>query len=78
MTVDEAIQYLQGIMASTSGRRFDNVRLTPTDAGFVDQHETCAVFDDGRGVRIPTCVIFTLDGQRVKRVEEYFDPSALG
>jgi ketosteroid isomerase-like protein len=74
-SVDETIQYLKGLVGATSRRWFSDVRVTPTPAGFVHQHYTNAVFPNGQEIRVATCVVITLEGDRIKRLEEYFDPS---
>ncbi|MFE4758871.1 nuclear transport factor 2 family protein [Streptomyces mirabilis] len=75
-SVDTSLEMMQGMLSVTTKRWYEEVRLTPTHEGFVQQHYTCAELVDGRSMRVPTCMVITLDGERVTRLEEYFESGA--
>jgi hypothetical protein len=52
---------------------YSEVRLTPTASGYVDQRYVCAVLPAGEEVGVPICMVVTLKGGRVKRLEEYIE-----
>lgn len=77
-TVEESLTFLDGLLSVTSRRWYADVRLTPTPIGYIDQHYMCAVLTTGEEVRVPICMVVTLDGERVKRLEEYIESEASG
>jgi ketosteroid isomerase-like protein len=77
-TVEESLEFLDGLLSVTSKRWYADVRLTPTPSGYVDQHYVCAVMTTGEEVRVPICMVVTLEGERVKRVDEYIETGASG
>jgi uncharacterized protein len=70
-TVDESLEFLDALLSRTTRRWFADVRLTPTPNGYVDQHYVCAVLTTGEEVRVPICMVVTLEGDRVKRLDDY-------
>ncbi|WP_068073457.1 nuclear transport factor 2 family protein [Novosphingobium lentum] len=53
---------------------FRDVRRLPTPAGWVQQHRVDAAGPDGfRLSGLPALIVFTLDGDRISRIEEYID-----
>jgi len=77
-TVEESLAFLDGLLSVTTKRWYADVRLTPTPSGYVDQHYMCAVMTTGEEVRVPICMVVTLEGERVKRIEEYIETEASG
>jgi ketosteroid isomerase-like protein len=77
-TVEESLAFLDGLLSVTSRRWYADVRLTPTPIGYIDQHYMCAMLTTGEEVRVPICMVVTLDGERVKRLEEYIESEASG
>jgi ketosteroid isomerase-like protein len=77
-TVEESLQFLDGLLSVTTRRWCADVRLTPTPRGYIDQHYMCAVLTSGEEVRVPICMVVTLEGERVKRLEEYIESEASG
>jgi ketosteroid isomerase-like protein len=77
-TVEESLEFLGALLSVTTRRWYADVRLTPTPTGYVDQHYVCAVLTTGDEVRVPVCMVVTLDGARVTRLEEYIEPEASG
>jgi uncharacterized protein len=75
-TVEESLAFLGGLLRVTNKRWYADVRLTPTPSGYVAQHYLCAVLITGDEVRIPICMVVTLEGDRVTRLEEYIEPEA--
>jgi len=77
-TVEESLQFLGGLLGVTSKRWYSDVRLTPTPNGYVSQHYVAVVMTTGEEVRVPICMVVTLDGERVKRIDEYIESGAAG
>ena len=49
-----------------------------TDTGFVSQQVRSAALVDGSTVSVPVCVVVALRDELIVRVDEYFDPAAVG
>ncbi len=55
--------------------RFEDVRLTATDAGYVQQATIRGRTVRGDDVRIPLCAVVTVEHGRITRLEEYVSTS---
>jgi ketosteroid isomerase-like protein len=67
------IGFLQGV----SNLRYEDVRVQPTPTGYVQQHVLRATAADGREVASPACLVVTLEGGLIVRLDEYMDGAAL-
>jgi len=72
-TVDESLDFFGALVGVTTERGYEDVRLTPTPTGFVQQHYMTAVLTTGETVRAPICMVITLEGDRVKTLAEYIE-----
>lgn len=54
-------------------RRYDERRLTAFPGGFVQQHRLKGKRRDGREVEMTACIVCTVSGGRITRLDEYFD-----
>src|SRR6476659_3280319 len=78
MTVDENFEFLgYALSTATTKRWYADMKLTPTPTGYISQHDFCAILTSGEEVRFPICMVITLDGDRITRLEEYFDGEAV-
>lgn len=58
--------------------RFRGARRLPTPVGWVQQHRVDAEGPDGfRVSAMPACLVFTLAGERIAHIDEYFDSAAV-
>lgn len=53
--------------------RYDVLRRSPIDGGFVQQHVLRAVDAAGGAVVVPGCIVATCAGGRITRLDEYLD-----
>lgn len=66
------------ILASKlDGLRFENVRLTPTSRGYIEQHDKILVRKSGEECRSSTCMVVEVEDGRIVKVEEYLDRDTL-
>src|SRR5438105_4591072 len=77
-TVEESLEFLAAQLSLTTKVWFEDQKLTATPNGYVDQHYVCAVLTTGQEVRIPIVFVVTLEGERMKRLDDYamFEPLA--
>ncbi len=52
---------------------YDEIRRQPTPTGFVQQHVLRGTAPDGTAVELPACLIVTIEGGRITRLDEYLD-----
>jgi uncharacterized protein len=72
-TVDENLRVLRWVVDNLSDRGYEDVRRSPTDTGFVQQHVLRCIRPDGVRVAVPACLVVTCDAGRITRLEEYLD-----
>ena len=70
-TVEESLEFLAAQLSMLTKVRFEDVKLTPTPTGYIDQHYARAVLPTGDELRIPNILVVTLEGERVKRIDDY-------
>jgi ketosteroid isomerase-like protein len=58
---------------------YHDIRLTPTAAGWVQQHLVNSDTAAGAAVRdMPACMVVTVAGRRISRIDEYIDTAQAG
>ena len=72
-TVDENLRVLRWVVGHLADRRYEDVRRSPTQTGFVQQHVLRGTRPDGRRVEVPACLVVSCDAGRITRLEEYLD-----
>jgi ketosteroid isomerase-like protein len=53
--------------------QFQNIRRSFFEGGFVQQHVAAGIKADGSAFHVPVCMVVTLRGKQIARVDEYFD-----
>ncbi|MEZ4375570.1 MAG: nuclear transport factor 2 family protein [Polyangiaceae bacterium] len=67
-----------GLLAkNVEGLRYEDLRLTATDSGFVQQHVMCGRAPNGAELQVPACLVARVEGGRIRRLDEYLDAAAL-
>lgn len=54
-------------------KRYEEVRRQATPTGFVEQHVLRATGPGGDPIDIPACLVVTITGDRISRIDEYLD-----
>jgi ketosteroid isomerase-like protein len=57
--------------------RYDDIRVTPTARGYVQQHVLRATARDGRAVECAACLVVQVADGKIRRIDEYMDGAAL-
>jgi ketosteroid isomerase-like protein len=63
----------EGLIANFPQRDFVDVRRQPTPDGFVQQHVMTGTTASGVRKAWPVCIVVTMDGGRIARLDEYID-----
>jgi ketosteroid isomerase-like protein len=78
VTVEQTAGFMQAILTKVTGVRYEERRCSVTQTGFVHQHLfTAQRNDDGFRVRIPACMLASIEDGRITRIEEYMDSAHL-
>jgi ketosteroid isomerase-like protein len=75
--VEENLVVLQWVHKHVKGWRYDDVRRTTFEGGFVQQHVGKGTAPSGLPFAMPACIVGHVDGGRVTRIEEYIDSTAV-
>jgi ketosteroid isomerase-like protein len=77
-TREEGLAGARLLFEITQDRRQECVRVTRTETGYVSQYHLHATLQDGQQLRIPSCIVVTVDDGRISRLEEYMDAITAG
>jgi ketosteroid isomerase-like protein len=72
-TVEQNLRVLRWVVDHLADRRYEEVRRSATTTGFVQQHVLRCTRADGVRVEVPACLVVTVAGGRITRLEEYLD-----
>lgn len=72
ISVDEVIGSLRKIKLNVPDLHYRDVRAKAAEGGFVQQHLLCGTLA-GTAVASPACLVVTLGGSGITRLEEYVD-----
>ncbi len=74
--VDDNLRTLRWVARHVTGLCYDDVRREPTPTGFVQQHILRGTAPGGE-LAVPACLVVTVDGDRITRIDEYLDSAAV-
>ncbi len=57
--------------------RYEDLRVIATETGFVQQHVMRGRAQSGAELRVPACLVATVEEGRIRRLDEYLDSAAL-
>ena len=75
--IDENLKVLNWLSRKVTNRRYEEIRRQATDTGFVEQHVLRGTAPSGNELEIPACLVVTVTGDRISRIDEYIDSAAL-
>jgi len=78
LTRKQALKIVQILAENLRDLRYDDVRITPTATGFVQQHVMRCTAPNGAPVEAHVCMIATLRDGKLLRVDEYMDRAQMG
>lgn len=65
------------LVSAIEGLRYEDVRVTPTATGFVQQHVLCGTAPSGEALSVPACLVAEIRDGLIVRVDEYLDSAAM-
>jgi len=76
-TVEENLRVLTWVTRTLTALRYESVRRRATADGFVQQHVMRGTTASGQVLELPACIVCTVSGDRIARLDEYFDSAHL-
>lgn len=78
-TVDKAraLRTIAWLFDAIQDLRYEDVRITETPTGFVQQHRLCGQSAAGGPLNVPAVMIATIQNGRIVRIDEYMDSAHL-
>jgi ketosteroid isomerase-like protein len=74
--VDENLKVLNWLHRKVGNKRYEEVVRHATPAGYVEQHVLRGTAPDGTAFDIHACLVVTVSGGRIARIDEYLDSRA--
>lgn len=74
--VAASLRSLEWFSRKLPDRRYEVRRRADLPNGYLQQHRLTATFPTGERWAVDACVVVTVEGERIVRVEEYFDSAA--
>jgi ketosteroid isomerase-like protein len=75
--LDENLRVLDWLHRKVAGKRYEDVRRQATQFGFVEQHVLRGTAPSGGQLNVLACLVVTIEGERIVRIDEYLDSAAL-
>ena len=74
-TREENLAVLAWMCRTFPERRYEILRREPIADGVLQQHVLHLATADGERHAVPACLVVGLEGDRIRRIEEYMDPT---
>jgi ketosteroid isomerase-like protein len=74
--IDENLKVLNWLHRKVRNKRYEEVVRQPTPTGYVEQHVLRGIAPDGTELNIHACLVVTVVGDRISRIDEYIDSRA--
>lgn len=74
--VDENLKVLNWLHRKVGNKRYEAVVRHATPTGYVEQHVLRGTAPNGTELEIPACLVVTVTGGRISRIDEYLDSQA--
>ena len=66
-----------GILSQLKDIEYQDLRIVPTEDGYVQQHVLACTSPKGAEVRMPACIVVRVKGDQIARIDEYADSAAM-
>jgi ketosteroid isomerase-like protein len=76
-TSEENLRTLEWMRRTVPGSRYTDIRRHVFPGGFVQQHVLRLTNRAGEDLAVPACIVATVRGGRIRRLDEYLDSAAV-
>lgn len=73
----QVMKIVEFLATGVTDLRYEDLRIEPTETGFVQQHTLCCLSSKGEAVTVPACIVARVEGGRITRIDEYMDSAAM-
>ncbi len=73
----QALKVVAILTGKLDDLRYQNVEVTATENGFVQQHTMTCTAPNGEKVEAHVCMVATLEGDKIRHVAEYMDTAQM-
>ncbi len=73
----QALKVVRILTGSLQDLRYENIKVTPTVSGFVQQHTMKCTAPNGEPVEAHVCMIATIEDGKIQHVSEYMDTAQM-
>ena len=78
-TKAQNVDLLAKIFSVSSALEYQNITRLPTPEGFVQYHDLTGTFTDGEPIPpVRACIVATVQGGRIRRLNEWLDSAQFG
>ena len=73
----QMLKVIEFLATQVTELRYEDVRVQATDTGYVQQHTLRCIVANGQAVEAHACLVVTVEGGKVPRLDEYLDSAAM-
>ena len=73
----QMLKVIEFLATQVTELRYEDVRVQATDTGYVQQHTLRCIAANGQAVEAHACLVVTVEGGKVLRLDEYLDSAAM-
>jgi len=73
----QMLKVIEFLATQVTELRYEDVRVQATDTGYVQQHTLRCIVANGQAVEAHACLVVTVEGGKVLRLDEYLDSAAM-
>lgn len=73
----QMLKVIEFLATQVTELRYEDVRVQATDTGYVQQHTLRCIAANGQAVEARACLVVTVEGGKVLRLDEYLDSAAM-
>jgi ketosteroid isomerase-like protein len=77
MSPEQNASSIEQLIRLLPERQYTNIKRFVIEGGVVQQHVITGVTDNGRRIEWPGCIVFSIQNDRISRLEEYVDIQSL-
>ncbi len=74
---ERSLRLLGWLCAKLADRRYEIRRRERIPGGFLQEHVLTGTAPDGSAVAMPACLVVTVAGDHIVRINEYLDPAGV-
>lgn len=74
--LETLIQFSQAVSSVVKNFRYEDIKRSVTNTGFVEEHLVCGELSDGSELKIAACVVADIEDGKIVHLREYVDTAS--